>query len=61
MDEWGNDMAKSEGENQLLGLAFTAALAKFAKIRKNAKSKLLLPGTEVSLVLDALWEARSSI
>lgn len=53
MDEWGNDMAKSEGENQLLGLAFTAALAKFAKIRKNAKSKLLLPGTEAPLVLDA--------
>jgi DNA sulfur modification protein DndD len=52
-DQWGNEMAKSEGENQLLGLAFTGALAKFAKIRKNAKSKLLLPGTEAPLVLDA--------
>ena len=52
-DKWGNDMAKSEGENQLLGLAFTAALAKFAKIRKNAQNKFLLPGTEAPLVLDA--------
>ena len=52
-DKWGNDMAKSEGENQLLGLAFTAALAKFAKIRKNARNKFLLPGTEAPLVLDA--------
>ena len=42
-DEFGNEMAKSEGENQLLGLAFTGALAKFAKVRKNAKSNLLLP------------------
>jgi len=53
LDDWGNDMAKSEGENQLLGLAFTGALAKFAKVRKNSKSKLLLPGTEAPLVLDA--------
>ena len=34
-------------------MAFTAALAKFAKIRKNAKNKFLLPGTEAPLVLDA--------
>lgn len=53
LDEYGTDMAKSEGENQLLGLAFTGALAKFAKLRKNAKSKILLPGTEAPLVLDA--------
>ena len=52
-NKWGDDVAKSEGENQLLGLAFTAALAKFAKIRKNAKNKFLLPGTEAPLVLDA--------
>ena len=53
MDEFGTDMPKSEGENQLLGLAFTGALAKFAKLRKNARSKILLPGTEAPLVLDA--------
>ena len=52
-DQYGTDMAKSEGENQLLGLAFTGALAKFAKIRKNAQNKILLPGTEAPLVLDA--------
>ena len=60
-DEYGTDMAKSEGENQLLGLAFTGALAKFAKIRKNAKSKLLLPGTEAPLVLDAPFGKLDSI
>ena len=52
MDEWGNDMAKSEGENQLLGLAFTAALAKFAKIRKMQKV-VIITGHGSSLVLDA--------
>ena len=49
----GIEMAKSEGENQLLGLAFTAALCKFAKIRKTATSDFLLPGTEAPLVLDS--------
>ena len=52
-DKYGQDMPKSEGENQLLGLAFTGALAKFAKLRKNASGKILLPGTEAPLVLDA--------
>ena len=46
-------MAKSEGENQLLGLAFTAALCSYAKLRKNAKHPMLLPGTIAPLVLDA--------
>ena len=46
-------MAKSEGENQLLGLAFTAALCAYAKLRKNAKHPMLLPGTIAPLVLDA--------
>lgn len=49
----GIEMAKSEGENQLLGLAFTAALCKFAKIRKGASGEFLLPGTEAPLVLDS--------
>ena len=46
-------MAKSGGENQLLGLAFTAALVEFAKIRQRAKDFALLPGTIAPLVLDS--------
>ena len=49
----GITMAKSEGENQLLGLAFTAALCMFAKLRKGASGGFLLPGTEAPLVLDS--------
>ena len=49
----GRPMAKSEGENQLLGLAFTAALCSYAKLRQNAKHPMLLPGTVAPLVLDA--------
>ncbi|WP_417455888.1 AAA family ATPase [Kordiimonas sp.] len=49
----GMSMAKSEGENQLLGLAFIGALCKFAKLRKNASGEHLLPGTEAPLVLDS--------
>ncbi len=57
----GTEMAKSEGENQLLGLAFTAALCKFASLRKNAKSPMLLPGTEAPLVLDAPFGKLDSV
>ncbi len=46
-------LPKSSGENQLLGLAFTAALVEFAKVRKNAKDYKLLPGTIAPLVLDS--------
>lgn len=60
-DKFGQDMAKSEGENQLLGLAFTGALAKFAKMRKNASGKVLLPGTEAPLVLDAPFGKLDSV
>ena len=60
-DKFGSDMAKSEGENQLLGLAFTGALAKFAKLRKNASGKILLPGTEAPLVLDAPFGKLDSV
>ena len=49
----GIELPKSSGENQLVGLIFTAALAEYAKLRQNAKDQLLLPGTEAPLVLDA--------
>ena len=46
-------LPKSSGENQLLGLAFTAALVEFAKERENSKNNQLLPGTIAPLVLDS--------
>lgn len=49
----GAALPKSSGENQLLGLAFTAALVEFAKVRKNAQNYKLLPGTIAPLVLDS--------
>lgn len=49
----GTALPKSSGENQLLGLAFTAALVKFAKARRNAQGYRLLPGTIAPLVLDS--------
>jgi len=49
----GTALPKSSGENQLLGLAFTAALIEFAKVRKNAQDYRLLPGTVAPLVLDS--------
>ena len=49
----GMALPKSSGENQLLGLAFTAALVEFAKIRENAENYKLLPGTIAPLVLDS--------
>lgn len=49
----GTALPKSSGENQLLGLAFTAALIDFAKVRQNAKDYRLLPGTIAPLVLDS--------
>ncbi len=54
-------MPKSEGENQLLGLAFTATLCKFAKIRKGSTGEFLLPGTEAPLVLDSPFGKLDSI
>ncbi|MDE2665976.1 MAG: AAA family ATPase [Acidobacteriota bacterium] len=47
------ELPKSSGENQLLGIAFTAALVKFAKVRQNATCSWLLPGTIAPLVLDS--------
>ncbi|MCY4276304.1 MAG: AAA family ATPase [Gammaproteobacteria bacterium] len=49
----GAALPKSSGENQLLGLAFTAALVEFAKVRQNAQDYRLLPGTVAPLVLDS--------
>ncbi len=49
----GMALPKSSGENQLLGLAFTAALVEFAKVRKSNKDYYLLPGTIAPLVLDS--------
>ena len=49
----GVELPKSGGENQLLGLIFTAALVEFAKERMNNKQSNLLPGTIAPLVLDS--------
>lgn len=53
LSDLGVPLAKSGGENQLLGLAFTAALVELAKIRKGAQDFTLLPGTIAPLVLDS--------
>jgi DNA sulfur modification protein DndD len=53
VNEEGTMLPKSSGENQLLGLAFTAALVEFARLRQNAKDHRLLRGTVAPLVLDS--------
>jgi len=53
VNEAGTQLPKSGGENQLLGLAFTAALVEFAKTRQNADDFMLLKGTVAPLVLDS--------
>lgn len=52
-DERGSEAAKSTGENQLLGLAFTGAIAKYAKERSDLVDDILLPGTVAPLVVDS--------
>jgi DNA sulfur modification protein DndD len=52
-DEGGREVAKSTGENQLLGLAFTGAIAKYAKERRGDVDDILLPGTVAPLVVDS--------
>ncbi len=52
-DETGNEVAKSTGENQLLGLAFTGAIANYAKERQGDSNDILLPGTVAPLVVDS--------
>ena len=53
VNDEGMPVAKTTGENQLLGLAFTAALVEFAKIRKDAQDPYLLRGTIAPLVIDS--------
>jgi DNA sulfur modification protein DndD len=53
VNDAGTQLPKSSGENQLLGLAFTAALVEFARIRQNAEDYRLLRGTVAPLVLDS--------
>jgi len=53
INEHGNEAAKSTGENQMLGLAFTGAIAAFAKERRSEESDILLSGTEAPLVVDS--------
>jgi DNA sulfur modification protein DndD len=52
-DETGSEVAKSTGENQLLGLAFTGAIASYAKERQGDSNDILLPGTVAPLVVDS--------
>lgn len=49
----GTQLPKSTGENQLLGLVFTAALVEFARLRQGAEDHRLLRGTVAPLVLDS--------
>lgn len=53
VNDAGTQLPKSSGENQLLGLAFTAALVEFAKLRQSADDYRLLRGTVAPLVLDS--------
>ena len=53
VNEAGTQLPKSGGENQLLGLSFTAALVEFARVRENAEDRRLLKGTVAPLVLDS--------
>lgn len=52
-DDRGIESAKSTGENQLLGLAFTGAIARYAKEREGKLDDILLPGTVAPLVVDS--------
>ena len=53
VNDAGTQLPKSGGENQLLGLAFTAALVEFAKQREKAEGFRLLKGTVAPLILDS--------
>lgn len=53
VDDKGLEVAKSTGENQLLGLAFTGAIAQYAKERAANVDDILLPGTVAPLVVDS--------
>lgn len=49
----GRPVPRSGGENQLMSLAFTAALVEFARLRLNAQEEILTPGTIAPLILDS--------
>ena len=53
MDGVDGPIPKSGGENQLMSLAFTAALVDFARSRLGREHAILSPGTVAPLVLDA--------
>jgi len=52
-DEDRNHAANSKGEKQMLGLAFTGAIADFARDRVAEGDDILLSGTEAPLVVDS--------
>jgi len=52
-DEDGNVASNSTGEKQMLGLAFTGAIAGFARDRASEEDDILLSGTEAPLVVDS--------
>lgn len=52
-DENRNLAANSTGEKQMLGLAFTGAIADFARSRQHEEVDILLSGTEAPLVVDS--------
>lgn len=53
LDENKKLFAPSTGEKQMLGLAFTGAIADFAKDRLSEDTDILLSGTEAPLVVDS--------
>ncbi|OYU72993.1 MAG: hypothetical protein CFE32_22160, partial [Alphaproteobacteria bacterium PA3] len=52
-DDFSAPKPRSSGENQILGLAFTAALVEFAKTRSKDDDRSLLRGTIAPMFLDA--------
>lgn len=52
-DEDRNHAANSKGEKQMLGLAFTGAIADFARDRQSEGDDILLSGAEAPLVVDS--------
>jgi DNA sulfur modification protein DndD len=53
LDSGNQAVPKSGGENQLLSLAFIAALTKFSKLRQGASGGKWVPGTVAPLILDS--------
>ena len=51
--EDGVPLPQSAGEDQLVGIIFTASLINFSKLRANASGDTLVPGTVAPLFLDA--------